>query len=87
VGVAVVAAPSRAISLPHWLPTELASTLLWDHDGTVARALDVRLVPLAAYVASKGVVIAKVVGETSEVLTNRHLADLRRTSDASRGVH
>ena len=87
VGVAVVAAPSRAISLPHWLPTELASTLLWDHDGAVARGLDVRLVPLAAYVTRKGIVIAKVVGEASEESTGRHLADLRRTSDASRGVH
>lgn len=87
IGLAVVAAPGKATSPPHWLPTEIASTLLWDHDGTVARALDVRLVPLAAYVTSKGVVIAKVVGETSEVLTSRHLADLRRTSDASRGVH
>lgn len=87
IGLAVVAAPSKATSPPHWLPTEIASTLLWDHDGTVARALDVRLVPLAAYVTSKGVVIARVVGETSEVLTSRHLADLRRTSDASRGVH
>ena len=87
IGLAVVAAPNKATSPPQWLPTDLASTMLWDHDGTVARALDVRLVPLAAYVTSKGVVIAKVVGETSEVSTSRHLVYLRRASDSSRGVH
>ena len=86
IGLAVVAAPSKVNSPPHWLPAELTSRLLWDHDGTVARALKIRLVPFAAYVTSNGVVIARVVGEASEATTSRHLADLRRVSDADRGT-
>jgi hypothetical protein len=86
IGLAVVAVPGEANSLQHWLPAELTSRLLWDHDGTVARALKIRLVPFAAYVTSNGVVIARVVGEASEATTSRHLADLRRVSDADRGT-
>ena len=86
IGLAVVAAPSKANSPPHWLPAELTSRLLWDHDGTIARALHVRLVPLAAYVTSKGAVITRVIGEVSEETTIRHLVDLRRISDASGGA-
>lgn len=85
-GLAVVAAPNSSASPAAWLPTELAATLLWDHDGAVARALHVRLVPLAAYVTSAGIVIAKVAGETSEASTSRHLVDLRRISDAGTGA-
>jgi hypothetical protein len=86
-GIAVVATPNKAVSLHEWLPVQLASMLLWDHDATVGRALEVRLVPLAAYVTSKGTVSAKVIGETSEASTGQHLADLRRFSDGERGVH
>jgi hypothetical protein len=84
-GLAVVAVPDRSASPPSWLPTELASRLLWDHDGTIGRALGARLVPLAAYVTGTGVVIERVVGETSEATTLRHLADLRRVSGANGG--
>jgi hypothetical protein len=56
-----------------------------DHDGVVARALNVRLVPLAAYVTGVGVVIAKVVGETSVEATTRRLADLDRIALAGTG--
>jgi hypothetical protein len=87
IGLAVVAAPRKANSPPHWLPAELTSRLLWDHDGTVARVLHVRLVPLAAYVTSTGVVITRVVGEASnEETTIRHLLDLRQISDADKGI-
>lgn len=86
IGLAVVAAPGRSTPTADWLPHELAPTLLWDHDGTVARTLDVRLVPLAAYVTSNGVVTARAVGEASETSTSERLADLRRISGARRGA-
>ena len=85
-GLAVVAAPGNATTPASWLPAALASTLVVDNDGAVARALSVRLVPLAAYVTSTGVVIAKVAGETSEATTSRHLADLRSISHAGTGA-
>jgi hypothetical protein len=86
-GLAVVAAQDGGVSSEAWLPAELASTLLWDHDRAVARALNVRLVPLAAYVTGNGVVIASVAGESSEASTKLRLRDLRRISDAGTGVH
>jgi hypothetical protein len=87
IGLAIVAAPARSAALADWLPRELAPALLWDHDGTVARTLDVRLVPLAAFVTSTGVVTARTVGEASEASTSGRLAELRRISGARRGVH
>jgi hypothetical protein len=84
--LAVVAASGDDASPPPWLPASLASTLLRDHGGTVARALGVRLVPLAAYVTAEGVVISRVAGEASDAQTGRSLVELRRTSEASRGV-
>jgi len=86
VGLAVAAAPERPETLAAWLPPSLGATLLWDHDRTVARALDVRLVPLAAYVTRDGVVISTVVGESSESLSARHLAELHAVADTSGGV-
>jgi hypothetical protein len=61
--------------------------LLWDHDGTVARALNVRLVPLAAYVTRQGVAVSRVVGEASDSLTRRHLLELHRISNGDGGPH
>ena len=83
--LAVVTAPDQAAAPAHWLPAELVPALLLDHDGVVARALNVRLVPLAAYVTGVGVVIAKVVGETSVEATTRRLADLDRIALAGTG--
>jgi hypothetical protein len=86
IGLAVAAAPGNATAPATWFPAELDRTLLWDHDRTIARALNVRLVPLAAYVTSAGIVIARVAGEADEASTIRRLADLRRSSAAGRGV-
>lgn len=86
-GLAVVAVPNRGSSSTEWLPPELASMLLWDHDGTVARALNVRLVPLAAYVTRQGVAVSRVVGEASDSLTRRHLLELHRISNGDGGPH
>jgi hypothetical protein len=76
-GVVVAAAPGHSATTTDWLPPELVPMLLWDHDRTVAHALDVRMVPLAAYVSNKGVVMSRVVGETSESITAKRLAELR----------
>ena len=86
-GIAVVAAPAGADSPTDWVPRELSAMLLWDHDAEVAHALDVRFVPLAAYVTSQGVTVARVVGETSESSTAQHLLELRRLSNEERGIH
>jgi hypothetical protein len=83
----VVTAPAGDATTPDWLPQELRSTLLWDHDAAVAHALDVRFVPLAAYVTESGVTIARVVGETSDSSTALHLSELRRISNGERGIH
>jgi hypothetical protein len=81
----VVAAPDRGSAPKQWVPPELSSSVLWDYDRTVARALDVRLVPLAAYVTSKGIVTVRVAGEASEESTTGHLVELRRVSEAAKG--
>ena len=86
-GIAVVAAPQAAGSSNDWLPPELSAMLLWDHDAALAHALDVRFVPFAAYVTSRGLTVARVVGETSESSTAQHLLALRRLSNEERGVH
>jgi hypothetical protein len=86
-GIAVVAAPAGGDSRTDWVPAELSAMLLWDHDAAVAHALDVRFVPLAAYVTSKGLTVTRVVGETSESSTAQHLIELRRLSNEERGVH
>lgn len=83
VGLAIVSAPGSTRSAAEWLPRELIPALLWDHDGTVGRALEARLVPLAAYVSNSGIVIARVPGEASEMQTSQHLAALRRTTLSS----
>ena len=87
VGVAVVAVPGADSASSPWLPPELLPMLFWDRDHTVARALSVRLVPLAAYVTASGVVNARVAGEASEESTLAHLDALRRASDTTAGVH
>jgi hypothetical protein len=86
IGLAIVAAPGKSSTSSDWLPRELASLLLWDHDGAIARALDVRLVPLAAYVTGKGIEVSRVVGEASESVTTQHLIDLRRISGGDGGA-
>ncbi|MFI5244207.1 MAG: hypothetical protein ACHQQR_03200 [Gemmatimonadales bacterium] len=86
IGLVVAAAPGNDPAPATWLPAELERTLVWDHDRTIARALNVRLVPLAAYVTGAGVVIARVAGEASETSTVRRLADLRHSSAAGTGV-
>ena len=85
IGIVVSSAPNGADRSTKWLPTELVPMLLWDHDRSIARALDVRLVPVATYVTTKGVAISRVVGEASESSTGGHLADLRRISNREGG--
>jgi hypothetical protein len=87
VGLAVAATPASAATTAAWMPPELAPMLLWDHDRTIAHALDVRMIPLAAYVTRKGVVVSRAVGEISESLTAKHLADLRTASSPVGGPH
>lgn len=84
VAVAVVA-PYADRSGDEWLPGELSQSLLWDRDGTVARALDARLVPLAAFVTSAGVVHARAVGESSESATLERLRSLSWFATIERG--
>ena len=86
-GIAVVAAPGGDNPPTDWVPHELTSMLLWDHDAAVAHTLDVRFVPVAAYITSDGVAVTRVVGETSESATALHLVDLRRISTDERGKH
>jgi hypothetical protein len=87
VGLVVAATPGSAAVSTDWVPPELTPMLLWDHDRAVAHALDVRMVPLAAFVTSKGVVVSRAVGEVSESITAKHLADLRRTFSREGGPH
>jgi hypothetical protein len=77
IGLVVSAAPGNSSAQDDWVPRELAPMLLWDHDRTVAHALDVRMIPLAAYVTNKGVVMSRAVGEASESITAKRLAELR----------
>lgn len=86
IGLAVVATPSQSGAVADWLPRELAPMLLWDHDRTVARTLAARLVPLAAFVTSKGTVISRAVGEASTAATTGRLAALRRASNGDKGA-
>lgn len=86
IGLAIVAAPVRASVSADWMPPGLSSMLLWDHDGTVAHALDIRLVPVAAYVTNRGAVVSRVVGEASDSVTNQHLVDLRIKSTGEGGA-
>jgi hypothetical protein len=86
IGLVVAAAPGNETAPATWLPAELARTLVWDHDHTIARALKVRLVPLAAYVTGAGIVIARVAGQASEASTIRRLGDLRRNAGTGTGV-
>jgi hypothetical protein len=86
IGIAVVAAPSRTQGATDWVPPELVPMLVWDHDGTVAAALQVRLVPVTAYVTKNAVVVARVVGEASEQSTLVRLDRLHQTSNDGRGA-
>ncbi len=87
IGIAVVAPFAKTASANDWLPPELAPMLLWDRDGSIARTLDARLVPLVAFTTDAGVVTARSVGESSEAATLRRLVELRRASDTERGGH
>jgi hypothetical protein len=86
IGFAVVAASSRTQTRTDWIPRELVPQLLWDHDGTVAKALQVRLVPVTAYVTRNAEVIARVIGEASEQSTLVRLDRLNQTSKDGRGA-
>ncbi|MFI5233507.1 MAG: hypothetical protein ACHQSE_13440 [Gemmatimonadales bacterium] len=83
VAVAVVAPLAERSTANAWPVAELAAALLWDRDGSIARALDARLVPVAAFVTSAGVVSARSVGESSESATLDRLRSLRRLSDTT----
>jgi hypothetical protein len=87
IGIAVVAPFAKTASTNEWLPLELAPMLLWDRDGSIARTLDARLVPLVAFTTATGVVTARSVGESSEAATLQRLAELWRTSDTEHGGH
>jgi hypothetical protein len=86
IGFAVAATPGAGSANLGWVPRELLATLLWDHDATVAHALQARLVPLTAYVTKNGVVVARTVGETSPHSVLSHLDELRRASNSNRGA-
>jgi hypothetical protein len=85
VAVAVVAPFAQRSAARDWPPPELAQSLLWDRDGVVARALDARLVPIAAFVTATGVVRVRAVGESSEAATIERLRRLRWLSDIESG--
>jgi len=87
IGIAVVAPFARTAQANDWLPPELAPMLLWDRDGSIARTLDARLVPLVAFATGTGVVTARSVGESSEAATLQRLVELRRASDTEQGGH
>jgi hypothetical protein len=80
VGLVVASAPARTPSSTRWLPTELAPMLLWDHDGSIARALSVRVVPLVSFINSHGAEVSRSVGEVSRSSTIERLNELRRIS-------
>ena len=86
VALVVVAAPVRARQTESWLPSELAPMLLWDHDGAIARALNVRMVPLVSFISSHGAEVSRSVGEVSQSSTIGHLIELRRLSGEA-GAH
>lgn len=85
VAIAVVAPAAQASPADAWLPAELAPALLWDRDGSIARALDARLVPVAAFVTSSGVVRERAVGEASEATTLERLRSLHWFANVERG--
>jgi hypothetical protein len=85
VGLAIVAAPTKTL-LTTWLPPDLVPLLAWDYDGAVAHTLRATLVPTTAYITRKGVVVARVVGESDERSTQRRLDDLQRLSTAAAGA-
>jgi hypothetical protein len=87
IGFAIVAAPVRGTAGTEWLPRELTPVLLWDHDGTIARSLDVRMVPLAAYVTRNGIALSRVAGETADSAKLQQLARLRAASTSATGIH
>jgi hypothetical protein len=87
IGIAVVAPFARTAQANDWLPPELAPMLLWDRDGSIARTLDARLVPLVAFATGTGAVTARSVGESSEAATLQRLVELRRASDTEQGGH
>ncbi len=87
VGIAVVAPFAQTAQANDWLPPELAPMLLWDRDGSIARTLDARLVPLVAFTTGAGVVTARSVGESTETATLQRLVELRRASDTEHGDH
>jgi hypothetical protein len=86
IAFAVVAAPSTDQAPTGWIPSRLARTLMWDRDGRVARALQVRLVPVTAYVTPQGVAVARVVGEVSEQSALQQVHALLRASNDHRGA-
>jgi hypothetical protein len=81
IAVAVAAPFAQRSAANDWPPAELAPVLIWDRDGSIARALDARLVPVAAFVTSAGVVSVRSVGESSEAATLDRLRILRRLSN------
>ena len=83
--IAVVAPFSNPALASGWPPAALAPMLLWDRDGSVARALDARLVPIVAFVTEDGVVRARAVGESSEAATVERLRSLRWLSNIESG--
>jgi hypothetical protein len=87
VAIAVVAPFTRVAVADGWPPPELAKMLLWDRDGSIARALDARLVPVAAFVTSAGVVHVRAVGESSEAATVERLRSLHWLSNIEPGGH
>lgn len=87
VSIAVVAPFAELSPADTWLPTGMERTLLWDRDGSIARALDARLVPVAAFVSSAGVVRVRVIGESSEAATLERMRTLLWFSRIESGGH
>jgi hypothetical protein len=87
VGLVVVARPGEMTASTTWVPPELSAMLLSDHDTAIARALGVRLVPLASFITSKGTVVSRALGEESASALKKHLIELHRTSSGTRGAH
>ncbi|HEY2850966.1 MAG TPA: hypothetical protein VGI97_13885 [Gemmatimonadaceae bacterium] len=87
VSIAVVAPFAESSPADKWLPPEMQRALLWDRDGSIARALDARLVPVAAFVTSAGVVRARAVGESSGAATLERMRTLLWFSRIERGGH
>ena len=87
VAIAVVAPHAGTSPANDWLPAELANALLWDRDGLIARALDARLVPLAAFVTPAGIVRVRAVGESSAAATLERFRTVRWLSNIEPGGH